>query len=193
MCFFTLIYGCTFFAVVWWKIRLPSYIFTVLGKTCAKYLLSWDGPLAGETRRNGSGSNTLPPGTLFVWGRPRDVSRETTTEWNVTALWKGVQRRGDNILLQVRIEGMLLWMLPCEVMKQVDLIKLVALLTSCCLYHGRSLFFWSKYHHQFSNQWKKQAKLCVKAGSSRGNEKGNGKDANDTESHWLERLNDGVW
>jgi len=101
---FMFIHWCTFLAVVWWKIQLPSYIFTVLGKTCAKYLLSWNGSLAGETRRNGPGSDIMPPGMLFVWGRPRYFPGETTTEWNFPALWEGVQRRGDNILLQVRMK-----------------------------------------------------------------------------------------
>lgn len=96
--------GVLFVAVVWWKIRLPSYVFTVLGKTCAKYLLCWNGPLGGETRRNGPGSNIIPPGMLFVWGGPRYIPGETTTEWNLPALWKGVQRWGDNILLQVRMK-----------------------------------------------------------------------------------------
>lgn len=95
--------GVLFVAVVWWKIRLPSYIFTVLGKTRAKYLLSWNGPLGGETRRNGPGSNIIPPGMLFVWGGPTYVPGETTAEWNLPAVWKGVQRRGDNVLLQVRM------------------------------------------------------------------------------------------
>lgn len=182
---FLFIHGCTFLAVVWWKIQLPNHVFTVLGKTRAKYLLSWNGPLAGETRRNGPSNNIISSGMLLVWGRSRCIPGETTTEWNLPALWEGIQRRGDNILLQVRIKDVLLWIFLCDIVQQGGLIKLVALLISGRLHHGRSLFNW-QWPLLHSPDYCCMRKVAY--GLWQRNGEGNEKDAKGTESHWLKEL-----
>lgn len=108
------------------------------------------------------------------WRNKKKWSRQQYyTPWNVICLgktqicsWRNYNRveppssvgrcskEGRRHTLAGKDVGMLLWLFPCEITQQSGLIKLVSLLTSHCLCHGRSLLNWQWHLFHISNHFR---------------------------------------